>query len=91
MFGGNSSVLVESVTAGVGSAYVDDLDHGSPDLHRFVAAELIYPSEVKPDFDKLWRFYQRPGWRQTLQKFANIDEDESTVLAGAVKFIAERS
>lgn len=90
VFGGNSSVLVDSVTAGVVGAYVEDLDHGSPDLHRFVAAGLIYPSGVNPDFEAMWRFYQRPDWRQTLSKFANIDEDHSTVLAEALKFIAER-
>jgi hypothetical protein len=90
VFGGNSSVLVDSVTAGVVSAYVEDLDHGSTDLHRFVAAGLIYPSEVNPDFDGMWLFYQRPHWRRTLSKFANIDEDDSTVFAEALKFIAAR-
>ena len=90
VFGGNSSVLVDSVTAGVVSAYVEDLDHGSTDLHRFVAAGLIFPSEVNPDFDEMWRFYQRPDWCQTLSKFANIDEDDAIVFAEALKFIAER-
>jgi hypothetical protein len=90
VFGGNSSVLVDSVTAGIVSAYVADLDHGSPDLHQFVAAGLIYPSDVNPNFDEMWRFYQCTEWRQTLAKFANIDDDESTVLAAALKFIAER-
>jgi hypothetical protein len=87
VFGGNSSVLIDSVTAGVPSAYVDDLDHGSPDLHRFVAAGLIYRSEVDPDLDEIWRFYQRTGWRQTLKTFANIDQDESAVLAETLKVI----
>ena len=54
VFGGNSSVLIDSVTAGVPSAYVDDLDHGSPDLHRFVATGLIYRSEINPDLDKIF-------------------------------------
>jgi hypothetical protein len=72
------------------SAYVEDLDHGSTDLHRFVAAGLICPSEVNPDFDEMWRFYQRPDWRRTLSKFANTDEDDSTVFAEALKFIAAR-
>jgi hypothetical protein len=80
----------DSVTAGVVSAYVEDLDHGSTDLHRFVAAGLIYPSEVNPDFDEMWLFYQRPHWRRTLSKFANIDEDDSTVFAEALKFMAAR-
>ena len=82
-------MLVDSVTAGVPSAYVDDLDHGSPDLHRFVAADLVYRSEIDPDLDEVWRFYQRPGWDQTLRTFANIDEDEPAVLAKALKVIAE--
>lgn len=90
VFGGNSSVLVDSVTAGVVSAYVENLDHGSPDLHRFVAAGLIYPSDVNPDLDEMWRFYRRSEWRQALQKFANVNDDESTVLAEALRFIAER-
>ena len=89
VFGGNSSVLVDSVTAGVPSAYVDDLDHGSPDLHRFVAAGLIYRSELDPDLDELWRFYQRSGWDQTLRTFANIDENEPAVMAETIKIIGE--
>ena len=89
VFGGNSSVLIDSVTAGVPSAYVNDLDHGSPDLHRFVAAGLIYRSEINPDLDQIMGFYQRPGWDQTLRTFANIDEDESAVLAKTLNVIAE--
>ena len=87
VFGGNSSVLIDSVTAGVPSAYVDDLDHGSPDLHRFVAAGLIYKSEINPDLDELRRFYRQRGWCQTLRTFANIDEDESAVLAETLTVI----
>lgn len=87
VFGGNSSVLIESVTAGVPSGYVDDLDHGSPDLHRFVAAGLVYRSQVDPDLDEMCWFYQRPGWEQALRAFANIDEDESTVLSDTLKII----
>jgi len=88
VFGGNSSVLIDSVTAGVPSAYVDDLDHGPPDLHRFVAEGLIYGSDVDPDPDAILRFYQQPGWVQTLRTFANIDQDESAVLTEAVNVIA---
>ena len=89
MFGGNSSVLIEAVTAGIPSAYVDGLDHGSADLHEFVAAGLIYRSEVDPNLDELVRFYERPDWCQTLRRFANIDEDEATVMANAVKAMAD--
>ena len=89
VFGGNSSVLIDSVTAGIPSAYVDELDHGSRDLHRFVAAGLVYRSDVDPNLDEIWRFYQRSGWTQTLRTFANIDEDESTVLDKTVNIIAE--
>jgi len=88
VFGGNSSVLIDSVTAGVPSAYVDELDHGSPDLHRFVAAGLIHGSDVDPDLDEIMRFYQRPDWPQTLRTFANITQDESAVLTEAVNTIA---
>jgi len=87
VFGGNSSVLIEAVTAGVPSAYVDQLDHGSPDLHGLVAAGLIYRTNVDPDFDELMKFYEQPGWEQRLHRFANIEEDESTVIANTVKAI----
>jgi len=86
-FGGNSSVLIESVTAGVPSGYVGDLDHGPPDLHGFVEAGLIYGSDVAPDLNEMLRFYQRPGWPKILRRFANVDDDESTVLAETVKAI----
>jgi hypothetical protein len=88
VFGGNSSVLIDSVTAGVPSAYVDGLDHGPPDLHRFVAAGLIYQSAVDPDLDAIMRFYQQPGWNETLRTFANIEQVESAVLTEAVNIIA---
>jgi hypothetical protein len=87
VFGGNSSVLIESVTAGIPSAYIDELDHGSPDLHGFVAAGLIYRSAVDPDLDEMLRFYRRPGWPKILRRFANIDANESEVLAETIKNI----
>ena len=87
VFGGNSSVLIEAVTAGVASAYVDQLDHGSPDLHELVAAGLIYRTDVDPDFDELVGFYRQPEWEQKLRRFANVDEDESIVIANTVKAI----
>ena len=89
VFGGNSSVLIDSVTAGIPSAYINDLDHSSPDLHRFVAAGLIYQSEVEPDLEELRRFYQRSGWREMLTRFANIDQNEAAVLDETVKIIAD--
>ncbi len=89
VFGGNSSVLVEAVTAGLPSAYLDDLDHGSPDLHGFVAHGLIYGSGVAPDLNEVQRFYQRPGWQETLRRFANIDDDECAVLADTVRAISD--
>lgn len=88
VFGGNSSVLIDAVTAGVPSAYVDHLDHGSPDLHGFVAAGLIYRTNVDPDLNELVGFYQESGWEQTLRRFSNIDEDESTVIANTLQSIA---
>ena len=45
VLGGNSSVLVDAVTAGRPSGYVPGLDYGSPDLHEFVARGLIFPIE----------------------------------------------
>jgi hypothetical protein len=83
VLGGNSSVLVEAVTAGRPSGYVPDLDYGSPDLHAFVARGLIYPikNDLGFDPDALLRFYQRPGWSRALRRFANVDEDEAAVAA----------
>jgi hypothetical protein len=87
VFGGNSSVLIDAVTAGVPSGYIDHLDHGSSDLHGFVAAGLNYESNIDPDFDELLRFYRRAGWEETLRRFANIDAEETTVLAHAIESI----
>jgi hypothetical protein len=80
---GNSSVLVEAVLAGRPGGYVRELDHGSTDLHAFVARGLIYPytEEVGFDLDAMLRFYRRPDWPSVLRLFANLDEDETTVAA----------
>jgi hypothetical protein len=80
---GNSSVLVDAVTAGRPSGYVPGLDRGSPDLHEFVARGLIYPidDEFSFDPDAMLRFYQRLDWPDVLRLFANIDEDGATVSA----------
>jgi hypothetical protein len=81
---GNSSVLSDAVTAGRPGGYMVDLDHGPPDLHRFVECGLIYSmADESGSFhwnpDAMLRFYQRPGWLNVLRYFANIDEDENTV------------
>lgn len=80
---GNSSVLVEAVTAGRPSGYVPGLDYGPPDLHEFVARGLIYPidDELDCDPDSMLRFYRRPYWSTVLRLFANVDEDEASVSA----------
>lgn len=81
VFGGNSSVLIEAVTAGRAGVYMPDLDYGSPDLHRFVARGLIrsFDENEKFDFDALANFYRRAEWLPVLRLFANIDEDEASV------------
>jgi hypothetical protein len=81
---GNSSVLVDAVTAGRPSGYLAGLDHGPYDMHRFVECDLIYSmqdesSSFRWNPDSMLRFYQRPGWLNVLRDFANIDEDENTV------------
>jgi hypothetical protein len=88
---GNSSVLVDAVTAGRPAAYVSGLDHGSHDLHQFVARGLIYPidAEFAFDPDALLSFYQRPDWPRVLRLFANVDEDEATVAAQAATIMRE--
>lgn len=76
---GNSSVLIDAVTAGRPAGYVADLDHGPHDLHRFVECDLIYPMNDEWNPDSLLRFYQRSDWLNVLRLFANIDESEETV------------
>jgi hypothetical protein len=82
---GNSSALVEAVTSGRPSGYAPGLDYGSPDLHAFVARGLIYAidDDLSFDPDAMLRFYQQPGWIDTLRFFANIDEDAESVAARA--------
>ena len=82
ILGGNSTVLVEAVTAGRLASYVPSIDYGAPDMHKFVARGLIYPMNDALDFDPvaMLRFYQRPDWLDVLRLFANIDEDEASVL-----------
>lgn len=79
---GNSSVLIDAVTAGRPSGYLADLDHGPN--HPFVERDLIYSMQDESGSfrwnpDSMLRFYQRPGWLNILREFANIDEDENTV------------
>jgi hypothetical protein len=76
---GNSSVLIDAVTAGRPSGYVAGLDHGPNDLHRFVECGLIYPLRDEWSPNSMLQFYQRPGWLNVLRLFANIDESEETV------------
>ena len=79
VLGGNSSVLIDAVTAGRPSGYVSGLDHGPYDLHRFVEYGLIYPMNDNWTPDSMLRFYQRSEWLNVLRLFANIDEHEETV------------
>ncbi|HET6977406.1 MAG TPA: hypothetical protein VFI24_13840 [Pyrinomonadaceae bacterium] len=81
---GNSSVLIDAVTAGRPGGYIVDLDHGPRDLHSFVECGLIYSTaDESGNFcwrpDAMLQFYQAPGWLNALRYFANIDEDENTV------------
>ena len=88
VLGGNSSVLIDAVIFGRPAAYVPRLDYGAHDMHRLVQSGLICSIEEKRsggefdfDPDDMLRFYQRPGWPAVLQLFANIEQDEATVLA----------
>ena len=76
---GNSSVLIDAVTAGRPSGYVAGLDHGPHDLHRFVEYGLIYPFIDEWNRASMLQFYQRSGWLNVLRLFANIEENEETV------------
>ncbi|MDT5156179.1 MAG: hypothetical protein QOH51_536 [Acidobacteriota bacterium] len=88
---GNSSVLVDAVTAGRPAGYVPGLDYGSRDLHAFVARGLVYLFEDERGFDPdaMQRFYRRPDWPNVLWLFANIDEDEASVAACAAAAMRE--
>jgi len=88
---GNSSVLIDAVVAGRPSGYVPGLDHGSPDLHAFVARGLIYQIDhgVCLNPDAMLRFYQRTDWLTVLRLFADIDEDEVSVTRRAIAIMRE--
>jgi len=88
---GNSSALVDAVTAGRPSGYVAGLDYGSRDLHAFVASGLIYPIDKILDFDPdaMLRFYKRPEWSTVLRLFANVDEDQASIAASTAKAIRQ--
>ena len=94
VFAGNSSVLVDTVTAGKPAGYVAGLDHGPYDVHQFLKCGLIYPvDEQRGEFtwsaDEMWRFYQRPEWLNVLRLFANIDENENSVAAQAIAMMRQ--
>jgi hypothetical protein len=82
---GNSSVLVEAVTAGRTSGFVPGLDCGAPDMHEFVARGLIYQvgEDLGHALNEMPYFYRCPDWPQALRLFANIDEDEAAVATRA--------
>ncbi len=90
---GNSSVLVDAVTAGRPSAYVSGLDHGPPDLHGFTARGLVYQlpdiDDMEFNLSTMFAFYQRPGWVSILRDFANIDQEEAAVLQRALPIMRE--
>jgi len=92
VLGGNSSVLVDAVTAGRPAAFVANLDHGPPDLHFFVAGGLIYSFDddgqiVNWNPEAMLRFYHRKEWQARLKVFANIDEDQEEVRERAVAIL----
>src|SRR5262249_50888108 len=69
---GNSSVLVEAVTAGRPSAYVRGLDYGPADMHAFVERGLVCSFGDGVDFGLVLDFYRRPDWPAALRLFANV-------------------
>jgi hypothetical protein len=94
VFGGNSSVLVDAVTAGRPAAFVANLDHGLPDLHCFVARGLIYSCDdergnLNCNPEAMLRFYRGLEWQIRLRLFANVDEDQTPVEERAVALMGE--
>jgi hypothetical protein len=88
---GNSSVLVDAVTAGRPSGYVSGLDYGPRDLHRFVECGLIYWIQDNSEWNPaaMLTFYQRPEWLKVLRMFANIDDDKAGVAARGLEIMSE--
>ena len=76
-----------SKRAGRPAVYVASLDYGPYDMHQFVRRGLIYsdglsePRSLHFVPEDVLRFYQQSQWPAVLRMFANIDEDEETVLA----------
>lgn len=93
ILGGNSSVLIDAVIAGRLSGYVSGLDHGPADLHELVLRGLIYPIgddlRLGLDLDAMINFYRPPDWPNVLSFFANVIDDESSVMARAVSVMKE--
>ena len=91
VLGGNSSVLIDAVTAGRPSGFVSGLDYGSCDLHEFVRRGLIYPinDDLRLDLNAIIQFYRQPDWPKTFPYFANVDEDELSVLRRAISIMRE--
>lgn len=84
---GNSSVLVDAVTAGKPAAYVSGLDYAADDMHQFVRRNLIFHlkgDRVDLASAEILDFYRRPEWLNTLRLFANIDEEGHVVLRRVV-------
>jgi hypothetical protein len=88
---GNTSVHIEALLAGKPSAFVRGLDHGGEDLHRVVERGLVYAldASLRVDPDAMLAFYRRPEWPAVLRLFANVDEDEATVLRRASAVMQE--
>ena len=93
---GNSSILADAVTAGRPAAYVHGIDHGSYDLHAFVARGLVfqYSDERGFDPDAMLHFYLSPRWPAALRLFANVCEDEASVasrMSNALREVVSRA
>lgn len=89
---GNSSVLVDAVTAGKPAAYVSSLDYAAEDMHQFVRRNLIFHmKDEKVDFApaEIMDFYRRPDWLTTLRLFANIDDEGTAVLGRVVSEMSQ--
>jgi hypothetical protein len=84
VFGGNSTVLLDSTIAGTPSCYVRGFDHGPYDVQGFVRDGLIFEwvPEKQPDLAAIDRFYNRANWTSVLRRYADIDRaDEDVALA----------
>ncbi|MEJ7760340.1 MAG: hypothetical protein WKF55_12215 [Gemmatimonadaceae bacterium] len=75
---GNSSVHIDTLTAGVHSVYSRDLDHSAGGL-SLLAEGLVFEADVAGSMraDDVLRFYGAPEWICEFRRHVNLDSDDA--------------